>query len=154
MIHRRAGAGPRREPYALSMDSDGPATPTLAAVRRARAHREMVLRRMMPLGLLAVVVVLVSAFRNHPGPGLHGGSLGVLLAVLGIAVGVLGTLGRRRRGAAQGPPLTRVPASREIQALQIAALSVFMLGSATLAWLQPKGPASSGSSSRWPWRSA
>jgi hypothetical protein len=50
---------------------------TLAALRQARASREALLRRILPVGLGALVIVVVTTPRATPGAGLHGASLGV-----------------------------------------------------------------------------
>jgi signal transduction histidine kinase len=83
------------------------------------------LRLMRPLGLAAILVVIVSAARANPGPGLSGEHLGILLALLGFAVGVVGVISTRSRTAiAQAP-----------------SFALLVLCSATLVALQPKGPA-------------
>ncbi|HZP25074.1 MAG TPA: hypothetical protein VFB04_16645, partial [Terriglobales bacterium] len=66
------------------MDTELPATPTLAAVRLARAQRDAVIRRLRPVGLITLVIVLVVGSRQQPRPGLHGEPLAVLLALLAV----------------------------------------------------------------------
>ncbi|HEY7429612.1 MAG TPA: histidine kinase [Streptosporangiaceae bacterium] len=106
------------------------ATPTLAALRRARAQREVARRRFLPIGLLAVAIVAVVAARSKPGPGLHGDSLLVLLgiivfsgsATIAIAEAVLPTM----------PRLSALA--------HVGLMAAIMLGSGVLLWLQPDGP--------------
>ena len=68
----------------------GSSLPTLAALRRARASREALLRRILPIGIGALVIVVVAASRAKPGAGLHGESLGVTLALAGFAFAAVG----------------------------------------------------------------
>jgi signal transduction histidine kinase len=99
---------------------------TLAALRQARASREALLRRILPIGLAAVVIVVVASSRAKPGAGLHGASLGVTLALAGFAlaaVGGCGALVTRRVGAR----------------LLLPVLGLLVMSSAVLVWLQPDG---------------
>ena len=97
------------------------ATPTLAALRRARAHHDAARRWTQRLSLVVIAVVLVLASRGTPGPGTRGASLLVSVALCALATGVLGIL------------LSRwVPRS--------AALVLLLAGSSALLWLQPHGP--------------
>ncbi len=68
----------------------GSSLPTLAALRQARASREALLRRVLPIGFGAVVIVVVATSRAKPGAGLHGASLGVTLALAGFALAAVG----------------------------------------------------------------
>ena len=63
---------------------------TLAALRRARASLEALLRRILPIGFGALVIVVVATSRAKPGAGLHGASLGVTLALAGFALAAAG----------------------------------------------------------------
>jgi signal transduction histidine kinase len=102
------------------------AAPSLTAVLRARAGRERLLRRVLPWGMVAFVVVLAVTSRAKPGPGLHGASLGVSIALVGFALGALGAFGTMA--------VRRVPAG--------AFALVFVLltaSSAALVWLQANG---------------
>jgi signal transduction histidine kinase len=103
------------------MDTQGVPAPTLAAVRLARAQRELLLRRVRVMGLIAVVIVLIIASAKRPGPGLHGESLGILLSMAGVAVGGVAALSMRR-GAG---PLLLLP------------FLPLLAGSAALSWLEP-----------------
>jgi signal transduction histidine kinase len=104
-------------------------TPTLAALRQARAQREAARRRFLPIGLIAVAIVAVVAARSKPGPGLHGDSL---LVLLGIAVFSC--------GAALAIAEAVLPAAPRLNAAAHAALmAMIMLGSGVLIWLQPDG---------------
>jgi signal transduction histidine kinase len=99
---------------------------TLAALRQARASREALLRRVLPVGLCALVIVVVVSSRSKPGAGLHGASLGVTLALAGFALaaaGGLGALAIRRIGTPLLGPV----------------LGLLVLSSAVLVWLQPDG---------------
>jgi cytidylate kinase len=62
---------------------------TLAALRQARASREALLRRILPVGLGALVIVVVTTSRAKPGAGLHGASLGLTLALAGFGLAAL-----------------------------------------------------------------
>ncbi len=77
----------------LASVSDQPAAGssalTLAALRQARASREALLRRILPVGLGALVIVVVTTSRAKPGAGLHGASLGVTLALAGFGLAAL-----------------------------------------------------------------
>jgi signal transduction histidine kinase len=104
----------------------GPSALTLAALRQARASREVLLRRILPVGLAAVVIVVVASSRAKPGAGLHGASLGVSLALAGFALAALGGFGAlvlRRVGARMLLPV----------------LGLLVVSSAVLVWLQPDG---------------
>jgi signal transduction histidine kinase len=81
--------------------------------------------RSLGVAIVAVVVV-VATNAGHPAPGLHGDGLGVLLALLAFAVGLLGAREARLR---------RAPAR-----VQAPLLALLIAGSATLMWLQPDGP--------------
>lgn len=106
-----------------------PGTPTLAALRQARAQREASRRRFLPVGLLAVAVVAAVAARGHPGPGLHGEPLLVLLGIVVFAAAASVAVAQ-----AVLPGVIRL--SPLADAVLIAAI---MLGSGTLVWLQPGG---------------
>lgn len=110
------------------MDAEGAPPPTLAAVRRVRERRDALVRRLRPTGLVVLAVVLVVASQIRPGPGLHGDSLGILIALCSVAAGAVATL-----GVGKGPG-----------GVQVAFLALLVLGSAALAWLQPRGPGALG----------
>jgi signal transduction histidine kinase len=107
------------------MDTEGVPAPTLAAVRLARAQRDLLLRRLRVGGLATVGVVLVIAASKHPGPGLHGASLGILLSMAGIAVGGVAALSVHGRSG----PLLVLP------------FLPLLAGATGLAWLEPNGGA-------------
>ena len=111
--------GPR--PHTLCGDM---ATPPLASLEQERARQYATLRMLRPLGVGIVALVVVSGFRSQPHPAAQGRGLGVLLALIGFAVGVL--------AAVRGPWL---PAS-----LRAPLFGVLVGCSVTLAWLQPDGP--------------
>jgi signal transduction histidine kinase len=111
------------------MDTGAPARPTLAAVRLARTHREAGLRRLRPMGLIVLGLVLADAFHLIRGSGWHADTLGVAIAMAALVVGGL---------AAFALP---TPAGRVMAAVPIALLQV---GSLLLVWLQPAGSGSLG----------
>jgi signal transduction histidine kinase len=99
-------------------------TPTLASLAQSRARQRAILRVLRPLAIGVVVLVTVVGSRSGPRPGLSGDRLGVLLALLGFAVGIWGVMRGRRSGAVSQAPFL-----------------VLLLGSAAaLVWLQPHGP--------------
>jgi signal transduction histidine kinase len=99
---------------------------TLAALRQARASREALLRRILPVGLGALVIVVVTTSRAKPGAGLHGASLGVTLALAGFGLAAL---------AGFGALVTRWTRAW----LLALVLSLLVVSSAALVWLQPDG---------------
>jgi signal transduction histidine kinase len=104
----------------------GSALPTLAALRQARASRQALLRRVLPVGFGALVIVVVATSQTKPGAGLHGASLGVTLALAGIALAAVGgfaSLLMRRAAAGLLAPV----------------LVLLMVSSSVLVWLQPSG---------------
>jgi len=103
------------------MDSHDAPAPTLAAVRLARAQRVGLVRRFRMAGLITIGVIVIIVSAKRPGPGLHGESLAVLLAVAGVAAGGAAALIMRRSAG----PLLAVP------------FALLLAGSAGLAWLQP-----------------
>ena len=104
----------------------GSALPTLAALRHARASREALLRRVLPIGFGALVLVVVATSQSKPGAGLHGASLGVTLALSGFALAAVGGLCAL---------LVRSAASW----ILLPVLVLLMVSSAALVWLQPNG---------------
>jgi signal transduction histidine kinase len=106
------------------VNSEGPGTLTLATLRQTRAQRQAMLRRVLPLALIAI---LVGTARSTPAPGVHGGRLGVLIAMAGLAaVVVAGVL------------------ARDSLPVQIALFGLLLACSALLVWLQPSGPGTIG----------
>ena len=96
------GGGPKRSLASVSnqirssavLSAAGSSLPTLAALRQARASREALLRRILPVGIGALVIVVVATSKAKPGAGLHGASLGVSLALAGFTLA----------GPGRGPP--------------------------------------------------
>ena len=74
------------------MDTDRSANPTLAAVRLARAQRDAVMRRLRPVSLVILALVLVIGVRQQPHPGLHGEPLAVLIALAAVEIGAVAAL--------------------------------------------------------------
>src|SRR6266851_4779823 len=66
------GARDRNLANVSDQPAAGSSALTLAALRQARAGREALLRRALPVGLAAVVIVVVATSRAKPGAGLHG----------------------------------------------------------------------------------
>ena len=130
-----ATRGVRKRNLANVSDQVGPSTaasaagsslPTLAALRQARASREALLRRILPIGFGALVIVVVATSRAKPGAGLHGASLGVTLALAGFALAAIGGFAAllvHRSGAW----------------LLVPVLILLMVSSSVLVWLQPDG---------------
>jgi signal transduction histidine kinase len=106
-------AGPGRA-YALEV------TP----LEQVRARRNRMPDTMLPLGWAVLAIVGLAGARSHPGPGLTGGHLGILLALVAFAAGVAGVMLLPRRS---------LPA-------QVASFGVLILSSAVLVALQPSGP--------------
>jgi signal transduction histidine kinase len=102
--------------------------PTLAALRLARAQRDMLMRRLRTGGLILLAVVLVIGVRKQPGPGLHGHSLWILLGLVTVIAG----------GAAS----LLLPA--KVGRVMIVPFALVAAGSVTLSWLQPGGPGNLG----------
>jgi len=110
------------------MDTGVPARPTLAAVRLARAHRQAGLRRLRPVSLIVLAIVLATAFHKTRGSGVQADTLGAIamamLAVGGVAAFVMPT-----------------PAGWVMVVVPIALL---LAGSVVLVWVQPTGSGSLG----------
>ena len=100
--------------------------PTLAALRQARASREALLRRILPIGFGALVIVVVATSRAKPGAGLHGASLGVTLALAGFALAAVAGF-------------AALAAHRTAAWLLVPVLILLMVSSSVLVWLQPDG---------------
>jgi signal transduction histidine kinase len=100
--------------------------PSLAALRQARATRETLLRRILPVGVGALLIVVATTSRAKPGAGLHGASLGVSLSLLGFALSVIAGF-------------VLLAAHRPVAWLLIPVLVLLMASSAALVWLQPDG---------------
>jgi signal transduction histidine kinase len=99
--------------------------PTIASLEHMRARQQLMFRFMRPLGIAAVALVEIVGIQAHPRPGLTGEHLGVLLALVGFAVGVFGAMRTPQGGAVAQAPF----------------FAVLVLSAATLVALQPKGPA-------------
>ena len=120
------GARNRNLASVTDQPAAGSSTLTLAALRQARASREALLRKALPVGLGALVIVVVATSRAKPGAGLHGASLGVTLALAGFALAAVvgfGALVVRWSGTW----------------LLASVLTLLMVSSSVLVWLQPDG---------------
>ena len=99
--------------------------PTFASLDRTRARQQAMLRLLRPLGFGVIALVLITGAQAHPRPGLSGEHLGILLALIGFAIGVAGVMRTRAHTARAQMPF----------------FAALVLCSATLVALQPKGPA-------------
>lgn len=99
---------------------------TLAALRQARASREALLRKVLPVGLGALVIVVVATSRAKPGAGLHGASLGVTLALAGFVLAAVAGF-------------CALVVRRSVTWLLAPVLVLLMVSSSVLVWLQPAG---------------
>jgi signal transduction histidine kinase len=100
-------------------------SPSLAALRRARAHQDAALRRSRLLWRpLFLAIVFVNSFRAHPAPSLHGAGLTISIALGGLTVGAIGV------GGPYQPP----------ERVRHAFLGLLFLSAAMLVGLQPAGP--------------
>jgi signal transduction histidine kinase len=115
----------------LASKSGPQAVPSLAALRRARTNREALLRRVVPVGIGALVVVVIATSRIHPGPGLHGVSLGISIALGGFLLSALGGVAALLLHRFSTWPY-------------IPMLGLLVVSSAVLVWLEPSGPGAVG----------
>jgi signal transduction histidine kinase len=89
------------------------------------------LRRIMPVGICALFVVVIATSRAKPGAGLHGDSLGISVALAGLVLGALGGFG--------------AIVMRQISVrVYLPVIALLMVSSAVLVWLQPNGPGAVG----------
>jgi signal transduction histidine kinase len=107
------------------------APPSLAALRKARTNREALLRRVVPIAIGALVVVVIATSRVRPGPGLHGASLGISIALGGFVLSALGGIAALLMHRFSTWPY-------------IPMLGLLTVSSAVLVWLQPSGSGSVG----------
>jgi signal transduction histidine kinase len=107
------------------------ATPTLAALREARASRiAAIRRRAAPIGIAVVAGLAFSIARSHPQPGLHGTRLVITVAACCFVVSLIALI--RLLGGLL--PLTQTqPVTPRAQQLVVALL---VASSVTLEWLQ------------------
>ncbi len=99
-------------------------TPTLSSLVQARTRRQAVLRVLRPLAVAVVAAVVLVGSRSQPRPGLSGERLGVLLALIGLVLGVAGVLRARRSGVSAQLPF----------------FLLLLVSANVLVWLQPHGP--------------
>jgi signal transduction histidine kinase len=99
--------------------------PTFASLERTRVRQQRMFRLLRPLGIAVIVLVELTGAQAHPRPGLHGEHLGILLALVGFGVGVVGVIGSRR----------------ETARAQLPFFAALVVSSSVLVALQPKGPA-------------
>jgi signal transduction histidine kinase len=99
-------------------------TPTLSSLMQARARQQAVLRVLRPLAVAVVAAVVLVGSRSQPRPGLGGERLGVLLGLIGLALGVAGVVRARHNGVSAQLPF----------------FLVLVVSANVLVWLQPHGP--------------
>jgi signal transduction histidine kinase len=110
--------------YAFAV-TEPPTEQTLASLELTRARQRSMMRLFRPLAGAVTVVVIVTAARSNPRPGLQGEHFGVLVALVGFVVGVVGVVWSR-----SAAPLRQLPF-----------FAALVVGSSALVALQPKGPA-------------
>ena len=120
-VHPAADDPFRAGAYATSVTAE---TPTFASLEATRARQRTALRRLRPLGIAIVAVMLVAGSRSHPQPGTHGRGLAIGAALAAFTVAWLCIM--RLRVA---PPRVQAPL-----------FLLLIATSATLVWLQPNGP--------------
>jgi signal transduction histidine kinase len=101
--------------------------PELAAVRAARERRDALRHRIMPLVLVGIIAVVLLSARSHPRIGLHGESLALTIALVGLIAGFTGV----RQTLLMGRRPSRV---------SWLWLGLLVASSLTMLWLQPSGP--------------
>ena len=99
--------------------------PTLGSLERTRVRQRAMVRVVRPLPLAVAVVVVVTGAVSHPRPGTHGDHLGILIGLVGFAVGVAGVTRTQAAG-----PLRQMPF-----------FAALVVSSSALVALQPKGAA-------------
>ncbi|HEY7048863.1 MAG TPA: sensor histidine kinase [Jatrophihabitantaceae bacterium] len=100
------------------------ATPTLAALRHARAQQAVVWRWLRLVGPVVITLQIAGLIASAPHPGLHGKGLAVTISIAVFAVGAYGTFATRT-----GPDSART-----------VFLGVLIVGSIALLRIQPDGP--------------
>jgi len=109
--------------------TEGAAT---AALRKLRADRARMRRRMVPVAVLVLGTVVYLSARRPPYIGLHGESLALTVALCGFMASIFG--GRQL--------LLIGRAGRSRRCLPV--LALLLVSSTVLVWLQPSGPGISG----------
>lgn len=105
--------------------ASGMTAPTSASLERIRAGQPAMTRLFRPLPVAVAVVVVVTADASHPRPGVHGEHLGVLLALVGFLLGVVGVIWTQPAAALRQVPF----------------FAALVVSSSVLVALQPKGAA-------------
>ena len=127
------------------MPAGTPPAPTLAAVRLARAQRDLLVRRLRPIGLIMLTAVVGFAARKTPGPGLHGDSLVILFALAATAAGGGAALALPQARTVVPSRSLAAPARVTVPGWALAAPFLLLVaGSAVLIWFQPGGPGNLG----------
>jgi len=120
-VHPAADDAPRAGAYAMRVTAE---TPTFSSLEAARARQRTALRRLRPLGLAIVAVMVVAGARSHPQPGAQGRGLAIAAALVVFTLSWLVIM------------RLRVAAPR----VQASLFLVLIASSAVLVWLQPNGP--------------
>jgi signal transduction histidine kinase len=102
-----------------------PAAADPAGLRTARAQHRTVVSWVRGISPVIIVIIVVTAIHDHPGPGITGRGLVVSLATAGIAVGFAGGLWG---------------AMRPVHRMGAICGGVLLACSAALIWAQPAGP--------------
>src|SRR6266508_1243951 len=105
--------------------ASGMTAPTSVSLERTRARQRAMTRLFRPLPVAVAVVVVVTGAVSHPQPGVHGEHLGVLLALVGFSLGVVGVIWTQ---SAEAPR-------------QVPFFAALVVSSSVLVALQPKGAA-------------
>ena len=120
-LHPAADDRLRARAYATGVTAD---TPTFASLETARSRQRAALRRLRPLGIAIVVIMVVTGARSHPQPATQGRGLAIGAALAVFALAWLGIMRLRAAAARVQAPL----------------FLLLIASSATLVWLQPEGP--------------
>jgi signal transduction histidine kinase len=102
--------------------------PELAAVRVARERRDSLRHRIMPLVMIGVVGVVFLSARSRPKIGLHGESLVLTIAFVGLIAGFVGVR------------QTLLTGRRRSSLVSWLWLGLLVASSITMLCLQPSGP--------------
>ena len=99
----------------------------VAEFRQAREQSALIRRRLLPIGLLALALVVSISARGKPGIGMHGALLALLLTIIGFIVGFLGVRRSRILRGVSGPSYRPM-------------FALLLVSSAALEWVQPTRP--------------
>ena len=111
-IHPAAGDGTGNRPYSFAVTAPLPYEQSVAP------------RFVRVLAVFVIGFVITTAFQTQPGPGVHGESLGVALALIGLGVATI----------------AMIRLSRGPSAVLAAVIGFAVVSAAALVGLQPDGP--------------